>query len=87
MLAEAEALLKLKWNAFWEKTDANIFKNFVTYFKNFKNDIKEMKKTPDNLKMNFDKSCQSMGELKLDFLSFTNHYVEKSQMCHYFENF
>ena len=45
-----------------------------------------MKKT-DNLKMNFGKSCQSMGELKIDFLYFTNHCVEKSQMCNYFENF
>ena len=44
-----------------------------------------MKKT-DNLKMNFDKSCQSMGELKIDFLNFANYYVEKSQMCNYFEN-
>ena len=45
-----------------------------------------MKKT-DNLKMNFDKSCQSMGELKIDFLNFTNHCVENSQMYNYFENF
>ena len=37
--------------------------------------------------MNFDKSCQSMGELKIDFLNFTNHCVEKSQMSNYFENF
>ena len=28
-----------------------------------------------------------MGELKIDFLYFTNHYVEKSQMCNYFETF
>ena len=86
MLILSEALLKLKWDAFWEKTDVNIFKNFVTKFKDFQNDIKEMKKT-DNLKMNFGKSCQSMGELKIDFLYFTNHCVEKSQMCNYFENF
>ena len=37
--------------------------------------------------MNFDKSCQSMGELKIDSLKFTNHYVEKSQMRNYFDNF
>ena len=37
--------------------------------------------------MNFDKSCQSTGELKIDFLNFTNHCVEKSQMSNYFENF
>ena len=36
--------------------------------------------------MNFDKSCLSMGELKIDFLNFANHCVEKSQMCNYFEN-
>ena len=28
-----------------------------------------------------------MGELKINFLNFTNHYVEKSQICNYFENF
>ena len=37
--------------------------------------------------MKSDKSCQSMGELKTYFLKFTNHYVEKSQMCNYFDNF
>ena len=86
MLILSEALLKLKWYAFWEKTDVNIFKNFVTNFKDFQNDIKEMKKT-DNLKLNFDKSCQSMGKLKIDFMNLTNQCVEKSQMCNYFENF
>ena len=37
--------------------------------------------------MYFDKSCQSIGELKIDFLNFTNQCVEKSQTCNYFENF
>ena len=86
MLILSQGLLKLKWDAFWEKIDVNIFKNFVTNFKDFQNDIKEMKKN-DNLKMNFDKSCQSMGDLKIDFLNFTNHCVEKSQMCTYVNNF
>ena len=44
-------------------------------------------KRSDNLKMNFGKSCQSMGELKIDFLNFINHCVEKSQICNYFESF
>ena len=36
--------------------------------------------------MNFGRSCQSVGELKIDFLNFTNHCVEKSQMCTYVNN-
>ena len=28
-----------------------------------------------------------MGELKIDFLNFTNHCVEKSQICNYSKNF
>ena len=56
-------------NVFWEKkTGVDIFKSFVTKFKDFQNAIKQMKKK-DNLKMNFDKSCKSIGELKIDFLN------------------
>ena len=71
---------------FWEETDANIFKIFVTNFKDFQNDIKEMKKT-DNLKMNFHKFCEWIRQLKTDFLNFANRCVEDSQMCNFFENF
>ena len=51
-----------------KKTGVDIFKSFVTKFKDFQNAIKQMKKK-DNLKMNFDKSCKSIGELKIDFLN------------------
>ena len=44
MLILLEALRKLKWNAFREKTDKDIFRNFVTKFKGFQNGIKKIKK-------------------------------------------
>ena len=44
MLTLPLALLKLKWNAFWEKTDANVFKTLSLISKDFQNDIQQIKK-------------------------------------------
>ena len=58
------------------KKIANVFKNLVTNFKDFQNNIKEMKKKNATLKVNFGKSFKSMGEPKIDFLNLINHCVE-----------